>query len=160
MDPTTHVCRCSCLFHERHGIPCRHLYIFLTYVRTSDFDVRWWVRYGTYYGEIGTTDVCSYLSLDTNHNNDPHLKGHEDFTAEVDNIRAYGYNGPIFTLTKENHHDIGFIKGLETCDNGVQISELIMKMDKAPHPIVVNMDGGAAFLSTCFYFTITNLPRN
>jgi hypothetical protein len=62
MDPTTHVCKCSCLFHERHGIPCRHLYLFLTQVRTTDFDVRWWVRYGTYYGEIGT-DVFIYAQF-------------------------------------------------------------------------------------------------
>jgi hypothetical protein len=143
MDPTTHVCKCSCLFHERHGIPCRHLYLFLTQVRTTDFDVRWWVRYGTYYGEIGT-DVFYLCAIDTHHYIHRHPKGHEEFTDEVDNIRVSGQNGPIVPSGKDSAHGIGFVMGLESTDNAVQISDLIHKMNKAPHPIVVNMDGGTS----------------
>ena len=53
VNPTTNVARCSCLFFERHGFPCRHLYILLQQPTTTDFDVRWWLAYGAYYGEKG-----------------------------------------------------------------------------------------------------------
>jgi hypothetical protein len=52
-DPTTNAWTCTCHFHERHGIPCRHLYLFLGEVRSTDFDVRWWITYAMYYGESG-----------------------------------------------------------------------------------------------------------
>jgi hypothetical protein len=42
----------------------------------------------------------------------------------------------------EENYPIGFIIGVETTDNGNQVAELIHKMNTAPHPIVVNMDGG------------------
>ena len=63
IDPTTHVCTCSCLFHERHGIPCRHLYLFLGEVRSTDFDVRWWISYAIYYGEKGRMFMSMSLSV-------------------------------------------------------------------------------------------------
>ena len=53
IDPITHVMKCSCLFWERHGIPCRHLYVLLQKPTITDFDVRWWSAYGAYYGETG-----------------------------------------------------------------------------------------------------------
>ena len=53
VDAITHVATCSCLFWQRHGYPCRHLYTLLEKPTTTDFDVRWWLSYGAYYGETG-----------------------------------------------------------------------------------------------------------
>ena len=44
---------CTCKFYERNGIPCRHMYAILGRVRCTDFDVRWWMKYGQKYGEPG-----------------------------------------------------------------------------------------------------------
>ncbi len=44
---------CSCNFFERHGFPCRHIYIITRRVECTDFDVRWWHKYGQKYGEPG-----------------------------------------------------------------------------------------------------------
>ena len=45
--------RCTCKFFERHGYPCRHIYTVTGLVQVSDFDVRWWLNYGRFYGEPG-----------------------------------------------------------------------------------------------------------
>ena len=127
IDPTTHVCKCSCLFHERHGIPCRHVYVFLKEVRTTDFDVRWWVTYGSYYGEKGIPshqNPYTHRLHNLNPYSTPNPKGHEAFTSEVDHIRAYGDRGPIYHMGEENY-PVGFIIGLETTDNRNQVADLI-----------------------------------
>ncbi len=71
----------------------------------------------------------------------PHPQGHEDFTAEVDNIRSYGIKGPIHHRSVESE-PIGSIMGLQTNDSLVHATDLITKTNSAPHPIVVNMAGG------------------
>ena len=45
--------RCTCKFFERHGYPCRHIYTITGHVQVTDFDVRWWLNYGRFYGEPG-----------------------------------------------------------------------------------------------------------
>ncbi len=45
--------QCSCKFFERHGFPCRHIYTITGRVELTDFDVRWWLKYGQWYGESG-----------------------------------------------------------------------------------------------------------
>jgi hypothetical protein len=67
--------------------------------------------------------------------------GHEDFTAEVDDIRAYGYKGPILSMN-DGSQPIDFIMGLQPNDIQNKVTDLIYTMNRAPHPIVVNMDGG------------------
>jgi hypothetical protein len=71
VHPTGHL-TCSCLFWERHGIPCRHMYEILRKVSITDFDIRWWVAYATMYGS----------------------KEHHSFSECVDNIRARSSKGP------------------------------------------------------------------
>ncbi len=44
---------CSCKYYERHGYPCRHIYTITRRVECTDFDVRWWLKYGQMYGEPG-----------------------------------------------------------------------------------------------------------
>ena len=71
----------------------------------------------------------------------PHPQGHEEFSGEVDNIRSVGIKGPILHSSVDSER-IGFIMGLQTNDSLGHITDLITKMNAAPHPIVVNMAGG------------------
>ena len=88
----------------------------------------------------------------------PHPQGHEDFSAEVDNIRSYGIKGPILHSSVDSER-IGFIMGLQTNDSLGHITDLITKMNAAPHPIVVNMAGGLQhnFCQLCYCIVINVL---
>ena len=59
---------CDCFWFERHGFPCRHMYMVLREISTSDFDIRWHLRYYWDYGK----DDC------------------EEYTAAVDALRLRG----------------------------------------------------------------------
>ena len=50
---------CTCKFFERHGFPCRHIYTITGRVDATDFDIRWWHKYGQMYGEPGIATVVS-----------------------------------------------------------------------------------------------------
>ena len=55
---------CSCGFFERHGFPCRHMYMALREIRVTDFDVRWHLRYFWDYGKEGCqayTDAVDHI---------------------------------------------------------------------------------------------------
>jgi hypothetical protein len=67
----------------------------------------------------------------------------------------------------EENYPVGFIIGLETTDNGNQVADLIHKMNTAPHPTVINMDGGAAVYALFHYmyhfithFILILIPHN
>ncbi len=55
--------RCSCKFFERHGFPCRHLYTIMGQVNVTDFDVRWWRKYGRFYDEPGKDVLYLFLTI-------------------------------------------------------------------------------------------------
>ena len=59
---------CSCGFFQRHGFPCRHMYMAMREIRVSDFDIRWHLNYFWKYGK----------------------EGHQAYTDEVDRIRRSG----------------------------------------------------------------------
>ena len=67
---------CDCYHFERHGFPCRHMYMVLREVQTTDFDIRWHERYYWDYGR----------------------KSCEEYTRDVDAIRELGHGSACCLL--------------------------------------------------------------
>ena len=54
---------CTCKFFERHGFPSRHICTITNRVDATDFDIRWWLKYGQMYGEPGIAIVVTSFTL-------------------------------------------------------------------------------------------------
>ena len=115
---------CSCMFWERHGFPCRHIYELLQKVSATDFDVRWHLRYLRCYAE----------------------NGEEEYTRSVDALRARPARGPFWAGELAGSTD-EIVKGLQSEDDENRVRDVIFSVARAAAPIVIGNDGAIVFTS-------------